>query len=276
MRKVCIIGTTPSSAEAPFDDPSWEIWGCSARGEHVTRATRWFELHSFKTEEPEWVEEWIEKLHEWTKDVELWVARSDRFIGADMDVHQIPIAHIKNTFGTYFLTSTVAWELALAIDEGVDEIAIYGVDLEHGEEYVDQRAGVKHFIELARFAGIKLDVPGFNGVAFDPVPYPMWQDDPLRQKVDWREKLLKKDLEELDEKKRSIEKGIYEIAAAHQVLVKLSNSHRGIDIEIKDMMNKLDKKAAELDAELPSISMQVANCMGQLRGTQWQRNLLKP
>lgn len=255
-RKIAILGTTPSSTEAPFDDKSWEIWGVSVRGKHVTRADRWFELHSFETEDDEWVETWKKKLEKWTEDCELW------------GIDRYPIEHIKKKFGTFFLTSTMAWMIALAIDEGADEIGLWGADMEHGDEYIHQRAGVKHFIELARFAGIKMTVPGFNGIAYNPIPYPMWQDDPLVQKVDWREKLLKSDLESLTEKQSQAEKRLYEIAAEYKALTTPRN--------VPEYLKELDKEAAELDAQLPKLAMDVAGCTGQLRATQWQRNFLKP
>ena len=245
MRKVCIIGTTPSAAEAPYDDESWEIWGVSHRHDYVTRATRWFELHTHQHEPHDWADEWDENLAKWTQDCELW------------DLDRYPVESIKNAYGTYFLTSTVAWMMALAIDEGVDEIMLWGVDLEHKEEYRDQRAGVKHFIQLAEFAGIKMHVSGINGIAFEPVPYPMWLSDPQILKVEWREDLQRKDLERLTAKKNNTEKRIFEL-------------------EIMARYGEKTPELEELYAQLPKLSMDMAGCAGQLKATQWQRSQLKP
>lgn len=254
-RKVCIIGTTPSAAEAPYDDESWEIWGVSTREEWVTRATRWFELHSFETEDDEWVADWKKKLERWTKDCELY------------DLSLYPIEEVKQWFGTYFLTSTVAWMIALAIYENEDvkdverisDLMLWGVDLEHGDEYRDQRAGVKHFIELAKFAGIAMHIDGINGIAFDPVPYPMWQDDPQIKKIDWRETLQKADLKKLQADLFKVEQEIFALSY-------------NIPNDATLQMKRLDK----LHAQLPELNMAVAGCAGQLRATQWSRNLLKP
>ena len=47
--KICILGTAPtSSGDAPFNDPEWEIWGCSCGPMETPRVTRWFEVHDLK------------------------------------------------------------------------------------------------------------------------------------------------------------------------------------------------------------------------------------
>ncbi len=254
MRKICIIGGAPSAAEAPYDDKSWEIWGVSDRHDYVTRADRWFELHSLLTEDPDWADDWKKKLAKWTQDCELW------------DLKRFPVESIKQRFGTYFLTSTVAWMLALAIDEAVDEIELSGIDMEHKEEYRDQRAGVKHFIELAKFVGIKMHISGVNGILFDPVPYPMWQDDPQIMKIAWREKLMTKDLEELTAKKNEAEKRITELEA---ILMMWGHTEKALYIQLQEEQDSLY-------AAMPKLSLDVAGATGQLKATQWQRNQLKP
>src|SRR5215831_4146159 len=46
--KVALIGTAPSSRMlAPYNDPSWKIWGCSPGNMKILpRADVWFEVHS--------------------------------------------------------------------------------------------------------------------------------------------------------------------------------------------------------------------------------------
>ena len=47
MKKICIIGTTPSRGMAPFDDPEWEVWTIGPGGRDVPghRWERLYEIH---------------------------------------------------------------------------------------------------------------------------------------------------------------------------------------------------------------------------------------
>jgi hypothetical protein len=253
MRKVCIIGTTPSAEKAPYDDESWEIWGVSERHDYVTRLTRWFEMHDWRDSNvrtAEWIAAQKANLERISKDAEIW------------DRDRVPVEKIKSRFGTYFLTSTIAWMMALAIDEEVDELMLWGVDMEDKIEYTDQRAGAKHFIGLAKFAGIKVHLDGINGIAYDPVPYPFWQDDPLVQKTLWQEKLQKQDLAKLEERLSEVEKRIIYLSAVTSMG---GPNNKGAQKELDDLY-----------AQLPKLNMDVAGCKGQLMGTQRRRNFLKP
>ena len=41
--KIGILGSAPSFHQAPFSDPSWELWACNIGT--VPRWDRWFDLH---------------------------------------------------------------------------------------------------------------------------------------------------------------------------------------------------------------------------------------
>jgi hypothetical protein len=55
--------------------------------------------------------------------------------------------------------SSVAYAMALAITEGAEEIAIYGVNMRAEEEYAYQRPNMEYLIGLARGRGIKVHIP---------------------------------------------------------------------------------------------------------------------
>ena len=82
-------------------------------------------------------------------------------------------------------------EMALAIAElrpkdgppVEGEIGIWGVEMEHGTEYREQRVGFRHFIDLAKEIGIPVTRLVSGGLAYEPVPSPFWQDDPLLSKL---------------------------------------------------------------------------------------------
>lgn len=198
-RKVCFVGTTSTGFSAPFDDKTWEIWGVSARAAYLTRADRWYEIHrldgTFKT--PSEADNWRSVLKRQCADVpEL------RMFYPEPDLHPNvikPDFHLLEArFGGYHLSSTFAWMWADLLNEehpgfgkvlgparqGPGEVMICGVEMEFGTEYSHQRPGMRHFIDLAESHGWKVNRLHGSSFAYEPVPYPFWQDDPLHGKLD--------------------------------------------------------------------------------------------
>jgi len=194
MRRIALVGTTSTGINAPYHDPSHEIWGVSMRADYVTRADRWFELHRLAGEPQDWAEKWRESMRKFTHDIpEVFMFYPEYDLAPN--VLKYPHEAIAGRFGSYFMTSTFSWMMAMAIDElrplkgdAVDgEISIFGVEMEYGTEYRQQRAGFRHFIDMARVLGIRVNVMASGGLAYEPVPYPFWQDDPLLNKLGLRQ-----------------------------------------------------------------------------------------
>ncbi len=195
MRKIALVGCAKSWAAAPFDDPSWQIWAhasCQPLG--LSRVDRWFDLHR--------VEVW--------RQGKVWYKATDAlptyvsWLSAlcapiVMQQHYLivptseayPLRAVVETFGIVpaewaitpeatvwwdlvrtrgEFTSTAAYMLALALYEGVDEIALFGIDFIGADELkierAVQRAGMKYWVGFAR----ALDVP----VTVSPGSYFEW------------------------------------------------------------------------------------------------------
>lgn len=203
-RKIALVGTHPSGAGAPFHDPNWEIWGVSARASYFTRADRWFEIHRIDGtfDKPGEADRWRAELtkqcahqtDETSQPVPIWMIYPEHNLG---DVRLYPHEHISERFGTFFMTSSFAWMTALAIDEIAPKgqlaepgttFGIWGIEMEYGTEYRDQRAGFRHFLRLAEHLGVNVLRRPAGGLIYEPVPYPFWQDDPLLCKFKERNK----------------------------------------------------------------------------------------
>jgi len=205
-----MVGTSGSGVAAPVNDPSWEIWGVSARGSYLTRATRWFEIHRLDGEPADWANRWRDHLRG-DKAIEalyMMYPEPDLLPGR---VLEYPRERIEWRFGSFFMQSTFSWMVALAIDEMCpmvggrstlaepgSQIFMCGVDLEYGTEYREQRSGLRHFLELAKHLGINVQRLADSGLAFEPIAYPFWQDDPLVSKLAQRMKLCKARINEID------------------------------------------------------------------------------
>src|SRR3989304_7302359 len=181
--KLALIGSAPSSVglapykdasyqqyaagkvdihpAAPYKDESWEIWACSPGAYGVVqRATRWFEVHRWEPAQSWFSPEYCQWLR---------VFNGPVYTGhpvPEIKNHVVyPLEEIEQEFSSYFLTSSLALMLALAIKEceasGDKEnvIGLWGVDMSATEEHGYQRAGCQHLILEALRRGISVYVP---------------------------------------------------------------------------------------------------------------------
>lgn len=170
VRKIAILGSASDSlASAPWDDPSWELWGCSgATHPQMKRHDAWFELHDFDSCRPLWSPEYIAFLKTTTKPVYMHETHAD--IPASV---AFPVDLLINTFGRFFFTSSIAWMLAYALTQlqRDDELGLWGVDMAADGEYEYQRPGCHHFITAALHQGIKVQLPPESSLGNPPPLY---------------------------------------------------------------------------------------------------------
>lgn len=175
--KICLMGSAPSSLSlAPFGDPEWQIYGCSpGLYPNVPRVDAWFEMHRWEPPvigKPHLQKAWF------TPEYVAWMAGLKCPVWMFQKVPEIPNSDVYpvdlmvNKFGNYFMTSSLSWMFAMAIDQilkdrevngertpWTDKIALYGVDMAATEEYGYQRAGCQYFAQIAHNLGIELVVP---------------------------------------------------------------------------------------------------------------------
>jgi hypothetical protein len=161
-KKVAILGFTDSFKQAPFGDPTWEIWGLNELYMLIPRWSRWFEIHSRDVYEADKkrTSDHIYALRAMTVPVYMHQHYDD----IPMSV-PYPLQAIAQAFpnpgagGRPYLTNSIAYMLALAIAEGFQEIGVFGVDMAHDSEYQQQRPSCEYFIGIAQGRGIKVTIP---------------------------------------------------------------------------------------------------------------------
>jgi hypothetical protein len=179
--KVALIGTAPSSRMlAPYNDPSWQIWGCSPGNMNaLPRVDLWFELHS-NLLWPEH-ESYGKPYIEWLK--------GQKFPIYMQDQSQVPQAmafpkdELVAEFGDDFFTSSFAWMMALAMKMGAAEIALYGIDMASRDEYIRQRPGFYYFRHMAQRRGIKVSAPHESDIMQSPPLYAYVDSTPFGRKI---------------------------------------------------------------------------------------------
>lgn len=163
--KIAIVGSAPSSRLlAPWDDPSWAVWGCSPALYPVAKRTDvWFELHRFLPYPPGqpgkpgtrsfFSPEFCEFLNRhpqvFMSEVHPLVKNSVRY----------PFEEMLAKYGPYHFNSSISWILALAIECKPKAIGMFGIDMAAGEEYSYQRPGCQHFLGIAASMGIQIVLP---------------------------------------------------------------------------------------------------------------------
>jgi hypothetical protein len=141
--KIALVGSAPSSVRlAPFRDPSWTVWACSPGTYPIVEmegAAAFFELHRW---EPPVIGRPDQQVPWFSPEYCAWLAK---FKGPVYTTEVIP--DIKNStrlpremliekYGPYFWSSSLAWMLALALEQpGIQEIGLWGVDMSAVEEY---------------------------------------------------------------------------------------------------------------------------------------------
>lgn len=194
MRKIAILGTAPSTrALAPLGDPAWEIWGLNEAHHDVPQWDRWFDLHDLAPyKRPE--SSYHGYYHWLTGQANpVYLRQADSAIKAGV---VYPKDEIVARFGPYFFTSSVAWMMALAIHEGADVIGVFGVDMAAGDEYGEQKAGCRHFIQVARDAGIAVAIPPGSDLLLPPRLYGFddacpWEAKMAARKREYGERVAK-------------------------------------------------------------------------------------
>lgn len=170
--KVALLGCAKETLPlAPFDSPDWEIWSSGQWGKMVRRWDTWFELHAVE-DLPETFKFHLAWMIQQTKPI--YIARPTQWVPSGTI---FPREEIEAKYGKEFLTSTIAWMFAKAIEDGYKEIGLYGIEMASNEEYFYQRAGVKFFQYIAeKYHGIKVTIPSISLLSVEKETYPFCQE----------------------------------------------------------------------------------------------------
>lgn len=214
--KIAVIGTAPSSRLlAPFNDPSWTIWGCSPGNMNtLPRFDAWFEIHGNLL--------WPANKHygepyiEWLKKLSCPVyMQEDRMYGVPNAV-AYPMKAMVKEFGGDFFTSSFSWMMALAISMGAKEIGLYGVDMASRDEYILQRPGFYFFRHMARVKGVKVTAPNESDIMQSPGLYGFSDVQPFARKLHARKEEVRGRLSQMEQERARLEQNILYLKGADE------------------------------------------------------------
>lgn len=149
-KQVCILGTAETMKDAPFDDPSWEMWSIAPviGTPGLKRVDRLLELHDRDSWGPRVAEINESKIPVWMRKHYEEIPLSEEF----------PIERILGKFRRYF-TNSISYLIAHAILEGYTDIALFGVHMANQTEYAKQRPSCEYFLGYAEALGINIWIP---------------------------------------------------------------------------------------------------------------------
>ena len=168
MKQVAIVGLSPSTHDdAPFEDDDWEVWGLPWDNDHWPYYDRAFDIHPLeciKEATPSFYQpNYLRRLSEDLRDLDLPLYMQEAYPEVPNAI-RYPLEDVVGVVGDYF-NSTIAYMLALAIFEGYDKIALWGVDLVgqggwgHADEYMDERPNIEYLCGFAKGRGIEIWTP---------------------------------------------------------------------------------------------------------------------
>lgn len=166
---VAIVGFGPTRSIAPWNDPAWgELWICNRLGlqPDVPRWTRHFDPHPIA-----WIEQHFGVLQgkpELWEEYRGWLAKDH---GDDRLIYLLepspwapnavlfPVRELVEFFGRPYFTSTIAYQIGLAILLGAKRIGLWGIDFRSDTEYGFERPCAEWLLGIAQGRGIEIVLP---------------------------------------------------------------------------------------------------------------------
>ena len=220
-KKLCIIGSAPSKADAPYQDESFDIWAISGAifseslsgaakpdtetnsWNSVHRVDVFFEMHKRDKFIAKLVQLALTKKPIIMQKHESDIPMSDPF----------PADEIAVKLGEDY-SSSIAYMLAYAIYLEYTEIHMYGIILMHETEYIRQRPGVKYYLGVARAKGIKVWAPENTQLTCSRWRYGYDDHDDICGQILARKKSLEEDMKRQEQVITDARAGYFQLRGA--------------------------------------------------------------
>lgn len=167
LRKIALLGSHEASLKfAPWDDPSWELWGhASSRGMYRRAPERLFDLHRKEC--------WTktnrkgQKYQRWLSTQPTPIYMWEHYPEVPSSI-RYPLERVKMTTTRPYFTNHAAYMIALALIEGVTHLGFFGVNYSPDGEYGTQRGSLEYWMGRAESTGVQLVMPDACTLLADP------------------------------------------------------------------------------------------------------------
>lgn len=252
--KIAVVGSAAHCIKAPFDDETWEIWGCNFGT--LPRWSRWFDLHNDAVIDSH--EGHRQRLYQDAKARPVYMQEA----AAGEAVLRYPLEAMTRKYGTWFFTSSISFMLALAIEEGATELAVYGVDLAAVGEYEHQRPGCRFFIQTALLKGIKVTGPAEAEVFVPGKLYGYDKPHPMGFKLAARSDELAGRQRELMVRKDQLAMTLASLKGAKDIVLPKEQLPGLID-QTQAQLTQIDRDILMFEGALQELRHQATNWTGE-------------
>lgn len=179
MQDICIAGTSETLENyTPWNNENWQIWGLNNQyWRYHDRQSLHFELHA---------NQFYKKIKRYKGYYE-WLRYNDYKVVLQAPDDKLPLAAVvrrpPKEMYPWDIRSSVQWMLMLAVCKQPKKILITGIDLCQKAEYLQQRDGVYHIMELAIEQGIEIILPNKSCLFRDESGYKVERMDNKYNKV---------------------------------------------------------------------------------------------
>jgi hypothetical protein len=159
-RKIAIIAKAATSAFAPYEDPSWEVWGMPWI-EYWRTPDLLFDVHS--------AECWLhgpmpkEEQRDWERKVRVPILTHPDRCYLFKTARPFPFEEVERLTANPFFENTVAYQLAYALlshqSRPIEEVGLFGINMMGKREYLWERASVTYWAGVLEGRGIKVTTP---------------------------------------------------------------------------------------------------------------------
>lgn len=299
VKKIAILGTTPSRLEAPIADDSWEIWTIGPGGKDLHRWNRLYETHTIWPEEfkgylndlskvqpPQMVRSIVpmaERMrhwaHRWEKD-EAWLAETITGDWAGNSV--IDRDEWFERYGKLWFSTSICYAVVDVLNDHADRgsvphgttLGLFGIDLESDEEHISQFIGCKHFLDIARLVGIDLVLPAGCGLERDLNPYPDRYETHLSLTYEKKLKLLNNLIGQCEQEVEGRKMMIHRIEGA---LIKLQEVSRdaadGKQTDLAAIIKAGEQELAQSNADFLPLRDRLNQLRGEKSATEYYQRM---
>lgn len=159
LRKIAMIGGGESIQYVPWQDPTWETWvHASCRHLCKREPDLLWDLHPPELWRDSKKKTWDPKFYDWIKTNRVPIMMQQVYPDVPASI-KYPFEQVITEFPRGYMTNHVAYMIALALQEGVTHIGLFGCDYHMGSEYGPQRGCAEYWLGVAEGRGVHVQLP---------------------------------------------------------------------------------------------------------------------
>ena len=159
LRKIACLGGAATLRYAPWSDPTWELWA-HASCRHLCKRDPdlLWDMHPPELWRDPKKKSWDPKYPKFLATNRTPIMMLDVYPDVPSSI-RYPFEQVITEFPRGYMANHVAYMVALALQEGVTHIALFGCDYSTNSEYGPQRGSAEYWLGVAEGRGVHVQLP---------------------------------------------------------------------------------------------------------------------